>query len=77
MSLSLVCPCPFCLIPSHNHDVAHKDFPEQGKMTLTADIKYKSNWQQAALKGAPDSEFLRFIIDCLVDVVDLFSSASK
>lgn len=28
------------------------DFPEQEKLTLTADIKYKSNWQQGALKGA-------------------------
>jgi small-conductance mechanosensitive channel len=28
------------------------DFPEQSKMTLSADIKYKSNFQQAALRGA-------------------------
>lgn len=27
------------------------DFPDQEKLTLTADIKYKSNWQQGALKG--------------------------
>lgn len=27
------------------------DFPDQEKMTLTADIKYKSNGQQGALKG--------------------------
>lgn len=27
------------------------DFPEQEKLTLTADIKYKSNWQQGAMKG--------------------------
>lgn len=33
-------------------DVAVKDFPEQEKMTLSADIKYKSNAQQGALKGA-------------------------
>lgn len=32
-------------------DVIVKDFPEQEKMTLSADIKYKSNWQQGALKG--------------------------
>ncbi|KAF8070126.1 Mechanosensitive ion channel-domain-containing protein [Lyophyllum atratum] len=32
-------------------DVAVKDFPEQEKMTLTADIKYKSNGQQGALKA--------------------------
>ncbi|XP_006461100.1 hypothetical protein AGABI2DRAFT_204597, partial [Agaricus bisporus var. bisporus H97] len=31
-------------------DVTVKDFPEQEKLTLTADIKYKSNWQQGALK---------------------------
>jgi hypothetical protein len=27
------------------------DIPEQKKMTLKADIKYKSNWQQGALKS--------------------------
>jgi hypothetical protein len=27
------------------------DFPGQEKLTLTADITYKSNWQQGALKG--------------------------
>ena len=27
------------------------DIPEQTKMTLKVDIKYKSNWQQGALKG--------------------------
>ncbi|KAF9460703.1 hypothetical protein BDZ94DRAFT_1169180 [Collybia nuda] len=32
-------------------DVAVKDFPDQEKMTLTADIKYKSNGQQGALKA--------------------------
>ncbi|GLB37046.1 putative mechanosensitive ion channel [Lyophyllum shimeji] len=32
-------------------DVAVKDFPEQEKMTLTADIKYKSNCQLGALKS--------------------------
>lgn len=29
----------------------HPDFPEQEKMTLSVDIKYKSNAQQGALKG--------------------------
>lgn len=33
-------------------DVIVVDIPEQTKMTLKADIKYKSNWQQGALKGA-------------------------
>ena len=32
-------------------DVIVKDIPEQEKMTLSADIKYKSNWQQGALKS--------------------------
>jgi len=32
-------------------DVKVKDFPEQGSMVLTADIKYKNNFQQGALKA--------------------------
>ncbi|PPQ67301.1 hypothetical protein CVT25_005885 [Psilocybe cyanescens] len=32
-------------------DVKVKDFPDQERMTLSADIKYKSNGQQAALKS--------------------------
>jgi len=32
-------------------DVTVVDFPEQSKMTLSADIKYKSNSQQSALKA--------------------------
>lgn len=31
-------------------DVTVKDIPDQEKMTLSADIKYKSNWQQGAVK---------------------------
>jgi hypothetical protein len=31
---------------------AFEDISDQSKMTLRSDIKYKSNWQQAALKGA-------------------------
>ena len=31
------------------------DFPDQSKMTLKADIRYKSNWQHGALKGEPGS----------------------
>ena len=34
-----------------NFDVTIVDFPDQEKMTLSADIRYKSNWQQGALKG--------------------------
>lgn len=30
---------------------AAADFPEQESMSVKADIKYKSNWQQGALKG--------------------------
>ncbi|KAI0081214.1 hypothetical protein K474DRAFT_1588143 [Panus rudis PR-1116 ss-1] len=32
-------------------DVSIVDIPEQEKMTLRADIKYKSNWQQGALRA--------------------------
>lgn len=32
-------------------DITIVDFPEQASMTLSADIRYKSNWQQGALKG--------------------------
>jgi small-conductance mechanosensitive channel len=32
-------------------DIIVKDIPEQLKMTLSADIQYKSNWQQGATKG--------------------------
>lgn len=31
-------------------DVVVDDFPAQGKLVLKADIKYKSNWQEGALK---------------------------
>lgn len=31
-------------------DVTVDDIPAQGKMVLKAEIKYKSNWQQGALK---------------------------
>ncbi|KAH0589492.1 hypothetical protein J132_05680 [Termitomyces sp. J132] len=32
-------------------DVVVKDFPDQERLTLSADIKYKSNWQQGALRA--------------------------
>lgn len=32
-------------------DVVVKDIPEQEKMILSSDIKYKSNWQQGSVKG--------------------------
>jgi hypothetical protein len=31
-------------------DVIVDDLPAQGKMVLKADIKYKTNWQEGALK---------------------------
>ena len=32
-------------------ELTAKDIPDQEKMTLQADIMYKSNWQQGALKS--------------------------
>lgn len=32
-------------------DVVVKDIPDQEKLVLSADIKYKSNWQQGSVKG--------------------------
>lgn len=32
-------------------DVVVKDIPDQEKLVLSADIKYKSNWQQGSIKG--------------------------
>ena len=37
------------------------DFPEQKKMTLSADIKYKSNTQHAALRGGSFFGYYCFI----------------
>lgn len=41
------------------------DIPEQAKMTLKVDIKYKSNWQQGALKGM-DCIFVYFVPDRVI-----------
>ena len=51
MSLLLV--CAKCQSSRVGTDIglAAKDIPDQEKMTLQADIMYKSNWQQGALKG--------------------------
>ena len=35
----------------YNVVLVAKDIPDQEKMTLKAEIMYKSNWQQGALKG--------------------------
>ena len=32
-------------------DVVVKDIPDQEKLVLSADIKYKSNWQQGSIRG--------------------------
>lgn len=37
--------------PGAGSNLATKDIPDQEKMTLQADIMYKSNWQQGALKS--------------------------
>lgn len=36
-------------------DVMVLDISDQGSMKVKADIKYKSNWQQGALKGTTPS----------------------
>lgn len=51
MLLFLVCvKCQSSRVGTDN-GLAAKDIPDQEKMTLQADIMYKSNWQQGALKG--------------------------
>lgn len=40
-----------------NFDITIVDFPDQARMTLSTDIRYKSNWQQGALKGQPTHRF--------------------
>ena len=48
-------------------DVIVKDIPDQEKMTLSADIKYKSNWQQGALKGGnPFNLFVPAALTCIL-----------
>ncbi|KAI0280986.1 Mechanosensitive ion channel-domain-containing protein [Russula aff. rugulosa BPL654] len=39
-------------------DVVVLDIPDQGKMTLQADIMYKSNWQQGALKTSRRNKWI-------------------
>ncbi|KDR75887.1 hypothetical protein GALMADRAFT_68503 [Galerina marginata CBS 339.88] len=49
-------------------DVTVKDFPEQAKMTLSADIKYKSNGQQAGLKAKRRNKWICALKAILAEV---------
>jgi len=49
-------------------DVVVVDFPDQGKMTLQADIKYKSNGQQGALKAKRRNKWLCALKATLADL---------
>jgi len=49
-------------------DVTVKDFPEQSKMTLSADIKYKGNGQQAALKAKRRNKWMCALKTALAEV---------
>ena len=54
MSWSLVRVSGGQLTPTRVTHFTYPDIPDQERMTLRADIKYKSNWQQGALKGNVD-----------------------
>ncbi|KAJ8488665.1 hypothetical protein ONZ45_g13873 [Pleurotus djamor] len=49
-------------------DVSVVDFPEQEKMNLSADIKYKSNFQQGALKSKRRNKWICALKAALADV---------
>ncbi|KAJ3490527.1 hypothetical protein NLJ89_g11426 [Agrocybe chaxingu] len=49
-------------------DVTVKDFPEQTKMTLSADIKYKSNGQHGALKAKRRNKWICALKTVLADL---------
>ncbi|TFK44710.1 Mechanosensitive ion channel-domain-containing protein [Crucibulum laeve] len=49
-------------------DVAVKDFPDQEKMSLTADIKYKSNGQLGALKAKRRNKWICALKAALAEV---------
>jgi len=49
-------------------DVVVVDFPDQAKMTLQADIKYKSNGQQGALKAKRRNKWLCALKNALAEV---------
>ncbi|KAI0318281.1 Mechanosensitive ion channel-domain-containing protein [Amylostereum chailletii] len=48
-------------------DVVVVDFPEQDKMTLSADIMYKSNWQQGGLKAKRRNKWICALKGYLAD----------
>ncbi|WWC86347.1 uncharacterized protein L201_001220 [Kwoniella dendrophila CBS 6074] len=49
-------------------DVIVDDIPAQGKMVLKADIKYKSNWQQGALKVQRRNKWVCALKMCLAEL---------
>lgn len=49
-------------------DVSVDDIPAQGKMVLNADIAYKSNWQQGALKVQRRNKWVCHLKMCLADL---------
>ncbi|KAF9012331.1 hypothetical protein BDQ17DRAFT_1232693 [Cyathus striatus] len=49
-------------------DVTVKDFPDQERMTLTADIKYKGNGQQSALKAKRRNKWICALKTALAEV---------
>ncbi|KAJ3480227.1 hypothetical protein NLI96_g8499 [Meripilus lineatus] len=49
-------------------DVLVVDIPDQEKMTLRADIKYKSNWQQGALKAKRRNKWICALKSSLAQV---------
>ncbi|TDL26257.1 hypothetical protein BD410DRAFT_784344 [Rickenella mellea] len=51
-----------------NFDVVVIDIPDQEKMILSADIKYKSNWQQGALKVKRRNKWVCALKTCLAEL---------
>ncbi|KAF7792394.1 hypothetical protein EIP86_003431 [Pleurotus ostreatoroseus] len=49
-------------------DVVVVDIPDQTKMTLKVDIKYKSNWQQGALKSRRRNKWICALKSAMVQV---------
>ncbi|WOO85247.1 Mechanosensitive ion channel protein Msy1 [Vanrija pseudolonga] len=49
-------------------DVSVDDIPQQGKMVLKADIRYKSNWQQGALKVQRRNKWVCQLKICLAEL---------
>ncbi|KAF5370669.1 hypothetical protein D9758_001813 [Tetrapyrgos nigripes] len=52
----------------YSFDVSVIDFPEQEKISLSADIKYKSNWQQATLKARRRNKWICAMKDALIEI---------